>query len=501
VAADPVIVAETLKEAKQRPARQPISTRLADVAPEQVAWLWPGYIPLGKLTVLDGDPGNGKSTLTTDLAARVTNGAPMPDGCKSDLDGPANVILVSAEDGPGDTIRPRADAAGADVRRVHLLTDVESRDDADRPIRRLWTMPQDLDVLRVLIDQTGSRLVVLDPLSAVLSGSVDSYRDQDVRGALRPLHDVADATGAAILIVRHLTKSGGANALYRGGGSIGIIGAARAGLIVAKDPDDEDGPTRILAPNKNNLAPMAASLRYELEDAPEFGCARVHWLGPTTHSANSLLAEPTSEDERSERDEIADMLKEATAGEPLAVDEFRRLLAKAGYHPSASTLSRARRRAGVTTTGPLQFGGTRFYVRAEEEATTVAPSPVTQSNHAPGDRTVTGLAELVECHESSPIPSGPVTSQMVTGLHDDDDSRDAPSDPRAEPEPGCALPTDPRLAAICRRLAALPETATALRSVRKMGYFERSLEDLEPAELTRVELLLDMQDRVQQKLA
>jgi hypothetical protein len=390
------LVKATLQEAREAErgrVRRPVSTCLADVEPESVTWLWPQYIPLAKLTVLDGDPGNGKSTLTIDVAARVTTGAAMPDGTLSDLGGPAGVILVSAEDGTADTIRPRADAAGADVRRMHLLTDVESWDEEGLPIRRPWTMPQDLDVLRTEIEKMSARLVILDPLAAVLGSSVDSYRDQDVRGALRPLAEIAEATGAAILIVRHLSKSGGPNALYRGGGSIGIVGAARSGLLVAKDPDDPDGAARVLVLTKSNLAEFPTGMRYELVSAEEHGCARINWLGSASHSANALLAEPTSEDERSERDEIAEMLREATAAGPIAVDEFRRHLAKASFYPSPSTLSRARRRAGVTTTGPHEFGGPRYYVRSEGGAEDSSQGPVKPLLEGPHDRTVSTLSE------------------------------------------------------------------------------------------------------------
>lgn len=320
-------------------AREPVSVRLADVEPELVRWLWPGRIPLGKVAVLDGDPGVGKSTLTLDVAARVTTGSPMPDGTVGDLGEGADVVVVSAEDGAGDVIRPRADAAGANVARVHLLTDVASVDEDGRTQVTPWSMPRDLDALEELVRRTATSLVVVDPLNAVLASSVDSYRDQDVRGALRPLAAVAERTGAAILVVRHLSKSGGANALYRGGGSIGIIGAARAGLLVAPDPDDESGLRRILAMTKSNLAEIPPALAYELVSSPEHGCARIRWGGATAHTARTLLVEPVDADERSALDDACQFLSDLLGDGPVGAKDVE------GHAQAAGVASRTLRRA------------------------------------------------------------------------------------------------------------------------------------------------------------
>ena len=422
--------------------RRPISQALADVEPERVSWLWHGRIPLGKVTVIDGDPSLGKSTLTTDLAARVTTGSPMPDRSASDLPGPAGVVLISAEDGAADTIRPRADAAGADTRRIHLLTDVEGLDDEGRSKRVPWTMPRDLDMLALLVRETQSRLVVLDPLSAVLAASVDSYRDQDVRGALRPLADVAESTGAAIIIVRHLSKTGGANALYRGGGSIGIIGAARSALLVAKDPDDESGHTRILVPTKSNLAELPCALRYELVGVDEHGCARVRWLGESTHTANALLAEPASDDERSEQGEIATMLLELTADGPISVEDARKALRAAGYDVTPKTLQRARARAGLVTGQPSGFGGKRSIMRAEV-ATRSVDTPVSQD-----------------------ICSKPVQTDANRENGDSAPSVDIPVGLSALSEPSAP---DPEWQALCERIRDLPGRSSKLERLSALG--------------------------------
>ncbi|GFJ91707.1 ATP-binding protein [Phytohabitans rumicis] len=182
---------------------------LADVTPERIDWLWPGYLARGKLHVIDGDPGLGKSTMTLDVAARVTNGKPWPDaqpGCT-----PAGVVLLSAEDGLGDTIRPRLDAAGADVAQVVALTAIPYRDEqSGQLVDRMPALPGDIPRVREAVDQVGAAVVIVDPLMAYLGGDVNSHRDQDVRRALAPLAKMAEQIGAAVILVRHLSKGGAA---------------------------------------------------------------------------------------------------------------------------------------------------------------------------------------------------------------------------------------------------------------------------------------------------
>jgi hypothetical protein len=369
---DPDEVAPWERTAEDR--RCPIYTTLSLVKPERVSWLWFGWLPLGKLAVLDGDPGVGKSTLTIDIAARITTGEPMPDDQVSDLDGPADVVIVSAEDGIADTLRPRADAAGADATRVHMLHDVETVDDEGKERVDPWSMPRDLDVLERLVTETGARLVVIDPLNAVLHSSVDSYRDQDIRGALKPLARLAEETGAAVVVVRHLTKGGSGKALYRGGGSIGIIGAARSGLLVERDPDDESGKRLVLSSTKCTNDEIPTSMSYALVPAEEHGCARVSWLGESPHTASSLLAESGNAEDRSEQAEIADLLTDWTVdGVEIAVDETRTRLRQAGYDVSSKTIQRAAKRAGLTSSKPKGMGGKRYYMRPESPDTAFRP--------------------------------------------------------------------------------------------------------------------------------
>src|SRR5918997_1507363 len=180
---------------KTEPAR-PVGKLLSEVEPEQVEWLWPGRLPLGKLAVLDGDPGLGKSALTLDLAARVSGGQELPDGGRC---GPAGVVLLSAEDGLEDTIRPRLDAAGADTGGIVALSMIGVGTRAER----LVSLTQDLDAVEAALGRGGAALVVIDPLMAFLTGKTDSHKDQDVRRGLAPLAALAERKGAAVLLVRH----------------------------------------------------------------------------------------------------------------------------------------------------------------------------------------------------------------------------------------------------------------------------------------------------------
>jgi len=313
-------------------------TLLSDVQPEQVRWLWPGYIPLGKLTVIDGDPGNGKSTVMCDIAARVSAGRAMPDGGASDLDGPAGVVLLSAEDGPADTIRPRLDAAGADVTRVALLECAVSGE------RERGITLADLDHIEAAIATVNAVLVVVDPLMAFLGGETNSYRDQDVRGVLAPLARLADRTGTAIVVIRHFSKGQNANVLYRGGGSIGIIGAARVGLVVAPDPDEPDGPRRVLAVAKSNLAMKPPALAYRLTEAAN-GVASVVWEGATHHTAAMLTGPQADDEERNAQTDAASVLRDILADGARPADEVKAEAKRAGV--SERTLWRAKAKLGI----------------------------------------------------------------------------------------------------------------------------------------------------------
>jgi hypothetical protein len=321
--------------------------RLADVVPEAVRWLWRQRVPRGKLTILDGDPGLGKSLITIDIAARVTRHAAMPDGTLPELEGPGGVVLLSAEDGLADTIRPRLEAAGADISRVVALAfvqDTQPGSEADPArVRRLPTLA-DLEALREAITAVDAKVVIIDPLMAYLPGTTNAHRDQDVRQILAQLAALAEETGVALIVVRHLNKAAGGNPLYRGGGSIGIIGAARSGLLVAKDPDDETEARRVLVPTKSNLSAPAPALAYHLEPG-EGEVVRVVWDGPSEHTAAALLEASGPASERSALEEAAAVLDLVLADGPRPVKEVEAEAKAAGI--KERTLDRAKKQLGV----------------------------------------------------------------------------------------------------------------------------------------------------------
>lgn len=313
--------------------------RLSDVQPERVSWLWPGRIPAGKLVTLDGDPSLGKSTLSLAFAAIVTTGGTWPDN--SPCNYPGDVILLSAEDGLADTVRPRLDAAGADVTRVHAVQGVTLPDGTLRP-----PTLADVEELHQLVTETGARLLIVDVLMAYLPSGTDSHKDQDIRRALSRLSALADATGCTVLLLRHLNKARSGNPMYRGGGSIGIVGAVRAGMLVAKDPDDDE--VRVLACTKSNLARDPGALTYRLTDADAHGVARVEWIGTSTHDARALLADSDGADPDDRREVevwLHDVL--ASAGGTLAASEVYKKARGAGY--SNDQAKRAKKKVGATS--------------------------------------------------------------------------------------------------------------------------------------------------------
>ena len=321
-------------DGKDSVEKRPIIVRVRDVEPESVSWLWQDRIPLGKLTLLDGDPGLGKSTILFDLSARVSTGRPMPDGSPGVEGG---VVILTAEDGVADTVVPRLMAADANLNRIVVLKAVRL-ENMERPP----SIPEDIDMMRDAIATVDARMVMVDPLVAYLSSTVNSWRDQDVRHALHQLADLAQETDAAVTAVRHLTKGSGGFAVYRGGGSIGIIGAARSGLLVAKDPDNETD--RVLAVVKANLAPEAPSLSYHIETANN-DTSRIVWGGESPHSANMLVAGLGDPEEQTALAEAKAFLLEELADGPRTAKQVDKARRDAGI--AEKTLRRAGHALGV----------------------------------------------------------------------------------------------------------------------------------------------------------
>lgn len=315
---------------------------IASVPAERVRWLWPGWLPEGKLVTLDGDPGLGKSTLALTMAAHISAGSPMPDGTTPDR--PRDVIVMSAEDAIADTIRPRLEAAGADLERVHAFIDVAYLDSEGVRKTRPPSIPADLDRLEGMIIATDAAFVIIDVFVAFLHGTVNSHSDQDVRMVLFVLAQIAERTGTTFIVLRHLNKSGGSKAVYRGGGSIGIVGAARLGMVVGIDPDDEN--RCVLAVAKSNLARKPKSMAYELIDSSAHGCARITWRGTSDHGADDLVA-PAENGPDDDHEDAASVLAQILGNGPLWVKEALDAMKAAGF--SVDQTKRAKRKLRATS--------------------------------------------------------------------------------------------------------------------------------------------------------
>lgn len=330
----PTATATTSVQPADKPKAEPALLRLSEVKPLPVDWLWPGRFPIGKLSLIVGDPCLGKSFLTLDIAARVSRGSPWPD--RPHEPNPAGgVVLLSAEDDPADTIVPRLTAAGADLQRINVLQGVQ------RPIGNgesrvcAFNLAEDLITLQQAIKATPDcRLVVIDPISAYL-GRTDSYVNAEMRGLLGPLADLAARCRVVVAAVSHLRKSGDGPAIHKTQGSLAFVAAARAVWAVAKDK--QDPARRLFVPVKCNLAAEQTGLAYSLRS--EGVSAVVAWEAkPVTLTADQVTAYEQPKGDAV--GEAVEWLRAALANGPVAGKE---LLAKAQSDGiSERTLHRAK---------------------------------------------------------------------------------------------------------------------------------------------------------------
>jgi hypothetical protein len=314
-----------------------IMRAFSEITPERLKWLWPGRIPLGKLALLIGDPGLGKSLVTIDIAARVSRGSSFPDGERCEM---GDVIFLSAEDDAADTIRPRLDAAGADVARIHTLEGMRVTLADNSTAERLFDLETGIATLEdALARIPGVRLIIIDPISAYLGGA-DSNTNAEVRELLSPLAALAAKYGIAILCLTHLRKSAGA-AVHRAIASIAFTAAARAVWAVASDTSDKD--RRLMLMVKLNLGPSVAGLAFRIETQNLL--PRIAWeAGAVAVDANDVLNIEYRED-HSERKEAEEWLREYLADGPVAASEATRAANAVGI--TKTTLYRASRALGV----------------------------------------------------------------------------------------------------------------------------------------------------------
>jgi putative DNA primase/helicase len=272
----------TRADAGGRSAGSAVLIRMSDVQPEKVDWLWRPYIPRKKLTFLEGDPAAGKTWLALAIASAVSCGFGLPDESgepgviKQETE---HVIYLTAEDGLGDTLRPRLDALGANVSRIHVLT---AACDADG--ERAVTL-KDVNVLQDALTRTRAALLVIDPVQGYLGADVDMHRANQVRPVLSALGKLAEEQGCAVLCLRHLAKASAERALYRGLGSIDFTAAARSVLLAGRDPKDPD--SRALVQIKNSLTAEGPALAYAIKEDSFL------WCGTSDLNVDALLSAGT----------------------------------------------------------------------------------------------------------------------------------------------------------------------------------------------------------------
>lgn len=338
----------------------PVVTRLSDVQPEIISWLWEPYIPLGKLTLLDGDPGVGKSVLCACIAAIVTRGLAFPS-ISPDFKTPgrdaANVLYIGVEDGLGDTMRPRLDAAGGDPEKFFAV-----RAAKDESGEFASVSLKDLGFFKALLEAYKPSVMFIDPLQGYLGDKVNPNLSSDINAVLHPIAQMAEESNCAIVGIRHLNKGGSAEkALYRGQNSIAFIGVARSGLLVGVDPEDPN--RKIIAHQKHNVSARGTSLAYRIIEEPVeyedrvIGAPRVRWDGESPLTADDLCAPPAKagEDEEFARDSARSFLRDLLAKEPVQFADIKEAAKKAGH--AWRTVERAKALLGVASRRDDTQGG------------------------------------------------------------------------------------------------------------------------------------------------
>jgi hypothetical protein len=318
--------------------------RASTITPEAVRWVYDDRIPLGAPSLLVGTPGEGKSTLLIDYAARLTRGT-LP----GDYYGrPVAVAIATAEDAIAQVVVPRLMAAGANRDLVHLVT-VQH----DGATGALSLTPGVIADLGRLVRDAGVRMLGLDPLVAFLPGKIDTHRDAAVRQILAPLARLAEDAPLALVAVIHLNKSQVQEVLYRVCGSIGFVGAARSVLLVGHDPEAPDGPTRIVAHAKCNLGPLAPSQRFTIEghdvthgDLVIRTSRIIHGDDAPTVAARDLLG---TADDHSALDDATEYLDALLGESPTGIEATAAFRSARRHGIADKTLRRAKSQLGVVS--------------------------------------------------------------------------------------------------------------------------------------------------------
>lgn len=270
--------------------------RMDTIKAEEIKWLWYPYIPYGKLTIVQGDPGEGKTTFALKLAAELSKGNCFGDGEEAKEGEPINIIYQTAEDGLADTVKPRLEAAGADCSRILVIDDSEK------------TLSMQDSRIEQALEQTHAKLLILDPIQAYLGDGVDMNRANETREVTKKIGALAERTGCAVILIGHMNKGSGAKAAYRGVGSIDFFAIARSVLLVARVPDNTN--IRAIAQIKNNLAQEGETVAFKLEEGA------FTWLGTYDISADELLSGFSSGDKSTKAEKFLRELLNANESYP-----------------------------------------------------------------------------------------------------------------------------------------------------------------------------------------
>lgn len=332
--------------------------RASDLTPEPIAWIWEGWLAAGKMHVLGGAPGTGKTTIAMALAATVTIGGRWPDGSRAM---PGNVVIWSGEDDPADTLIPRLELSGADLTRVYFIADILEGSE-----RRAFDPARDMEPLqRKLAEIGGVRLLVVDPIVSAIAG--DSHKNAEVRRGLQPLVDLAGAMRCALLGITHFSKgTGGRDPVERLTGSLAFGALARVVLVAAKHQEEgEDGrTTRLFCRAKSNIGPDDGGFEYDLHQAelrtfPGVFASSVLWGNTVEGDARELLATADATGDDGEGGTLADakrFLFDLLAGGPVPTKIIKADADGAGH--AWRTIRRAQKALGVESVKEGgRFGG------------------------------------------------------------------------------------------------------------------------------------------------
>lgn len=312
---------------------------MEDVVSKEVEWLWYPYIPYGKITIIEGDPGEGKTTLVLKLAAALSRGLPLP--CDDDKEyEPIHIIYQTAEDGIEDTIKPRLEKAGADCSMIRVI------DETDKEL----SMTDDR--LEQAIIETGARLIILDPIQAYIGATVDMHRANEIRPVLKHLGIIAEKHNCAIILIGHMNKASGSKSTYRGLGSIDIQATARSVLLVARLRDKPN--IRIMAHDKSSLAPAGDAIGFEMTEDNGMVC-----IGPYDITIDELLS--GNEGREKKKLDIAENFIKEYFGSNKVIPSNEIMMEAAKRSIKRNTLLSAKKKLGITSDKEKAEDGTIYW--------------------------------------------------------------------------------------------------------------------------------------------